>query len=183
MSRPNSTVAVLVGADSSAMVNRLDSLANVRGITSGDSDESPHRRAAQSHAAYVVHDADPLADVAAAWTGFFDGKGEPGTLEVAVEAALAALRRQDVSLPDYYIVLDPDSLADTRKHWWFGVLAGVSPARVVPTAATTTAVSGALSTLSSGRWWPDPPDEWLRGLRNVVPDRAGLPSSRARSLS
>ncbi len=35
-----------------------------------------------------------------------------------------------VELPDYYLVLDPESWAPTRRHWYLGVLA--RSARVVP---------------------------------------------------
>src|ERR1700754_134889 len=141
MVRPNSTVVVIVGEQAGRVVAGLDGLANVRtvprpaGDGAGDGIGDGAGRAvraavAQSHAAYVVHDADPLADVGAAWAGFFDGTAPPGTLEVAVEAALSALRTEAAALPDYYVVLDPDTLTDTRKHWWFGVLAGASPNRL-----------------------------------------------------
>lgn len=166
-------MVVVVGDGAGTVIAGLGGLANVRAVTGGA--DAPARTAvAQSHAAYVVHDADPLADVAAAWTGFFDGTAPVGTLEVAVEAALTALRTDAVTLPDYYVVLDPDPLPETRKHWWFGVLAGASPNRVVPVAADVAAVRDAISRLPSGRWWPDPPEEWLRGLGRVVPDRVAL---------
>ena len=172
MPRPSSTIVVVAGADAAPILPRLDALANVRAASPGG---SPGELIAQSHAAYVVHDADPLADLATAWTEYFDGAGTPGTLEVAVETTLASLRSGAALLPDYYVVLDPESLAPTRKHWWLGVLAGISPSRVIPAAATAGAVRDALSRLPSGRWWPDPPDEWLRGLPRAVPDRVGLP--------
>ncbi|GAB2966648.1 hypothetical protein LWP59_21810 [Amycolatopsis acidiphila] len=176
MPRPNSTVVIVVGTDAEKVVPRLEGLANVRAATVKDED-SARGLVAQSHAAYVVHDADPLADLATAWTGFFDRADTPGTLEVAVEATLAALRRGSVQLPDYYVVLDPESLPETRKHWWLGVLAGVSPNRVIPAKASAAAVAAVLSRLPSGRWWPDPPDDWLRGLGRAVPDRVGVPGS------
>ncbi|NKQ53611.1 hypothetical protein HFP15_12055 [Amycolatopsis sp. K13G38] len=172
MPRPSSTVVVVAGAGAAEILPRLDGLANVRAAAV---EKSASELVAQAHAAYVVHDADPLADLATAWTDYFDGAATPGTLEVAVESTLAALRSGAALLPDYYVVLDPESLPPTRKHWWLGVLAGVSPSRVVPCAATAGAVAGALSRLPSGRWWPDPPDEWLRGLPRAVPDRVGLP--------
>jgi hypothetical protein len=181
MARPNSTVVVIVGEQAGRVVAGLDGLANVRAVqrTSGEretgdgdgSGRAVRAAVAQSHAAYVVHDADPLAGVGAAWAGFFDGTAPAGTLEVAVEAALSALRTEAAALPDYYVVLDPDTLTDTRKHWWFGVLAGASPNRVVPAAPSAAAVRDLLAGLRSGRWWPDPPDEWLRGLGRIVPDR------------
>ncbi|PZF79289.1 hypothetical protein [Jiangella anatolica] len=177
MVRPNSTVVAIVGDAAGRMVAGLDGLANVRAVSRAPGDDAERRvraAVAQSHAAYVVHDLDPLADVGAAWTGFFDGVAPAGTLEVAVEAALHTLRAETIALPDYYVVLDPEALPQTRRHWWFGVLAGVSPNRVVPSAADVGAVREVIGTLRSGRWWPDPPDEWLRGLGRVVPDRAVL---------
>lgn len=182
MARPNSTVVVIVGDQASRVVAGLDGLANVRAVPRISDDDNDHGRrvreaVAQSHAAYVVHDLDPLDGVGAAWAGFFDGSAPAGTLEVAVEAALSALRTEAAALPDYYVVLDPDTLTDTRKHWWFGVLAGASPNRVLPAAPSVAAARDLIAGLRSGRWWPDPPDEWLRGLGRVVPDRATLSGS------
>ncbi|MHA6797038.1 hypothetical protein ACVGVM_26525 [Pseudonocardia bannensis] len=176
MRRPNSTVVIVAGTDAEKVVAGLAGLANVRAVASSRwADASVDRLVAGANAPYVVHDADPLAGVASAWTGFFDGERPPGTVEVAVEAVLAALRDGEALLPDYYVVLDPDSLPGTLKHWWLGVLAGASPSRVVPSPASAAAVRDILSRLPSGRWWPDPPEPWLRGLSRVVPDRAGLP--------
>ncbi len=177
MVRPNSTVVVIVGDESGRVVAGLDELANVRAVPRVPGDDADLRvraAVAQSHAAYVVHDADPLAEVGAAWAGFFDRTVPAGTLEVAVEAALRSLRTEATALPDYYVVLDPDGLPETRRHWWFGVLAGASPNRVVPAAADVATVRDTIAALRSGRWWPDPPDEWLHGFGRVVPDRAVL---------
>ncbi|MTD57857.1 hypothetical protein [Amycolatopsis pithecellobii] len=176
MPRPNSTVVIVAGADAGKVAARLDGLANVR-AAAGQDDDSARELVAQSHAAYVVHDADPLSGVATAWAGFFDRTDTPGTLEVAVETTLAGLRRGTVQLPDYYVVLDPESLPETEKHWWLGVLAGVSPSRVIPAKPSAGAVADVLSRLPSGRWWPDPPDEWLRGLGRAIPDRVGVPGA------
>jgi hypothetical protein len=169
-------VVIIAGTDAEKILPRLDGLANVRAAAVKDED-SARALVAQSHAAYVVHDADPLAGLATAWTGFFDRTDTPGTLEVAVETTLAALHRGSVQLPDYYLVLDPESLPETRKHWWLGVLAGASPSRVIPAKPSAAAVADVLSRLPSGRWWPDPPDEWLRGLGRAVPDRVGVPGA------
>ncbi|GHE81545.1 hypothetical protein GCM10017786_10020 [Amycolatopsis deserti] len=171
MARPNSTVVVLAGSGSAQILAGLDGLANVRVASSGE----PAALVGQTHAAYVVHDRDPLAGVADAWAGFFDRQAPPGTLEVAIEAAVADLRRGATLLPDYYLVLDPESLPATGKHWWLGVLAGAAPSRVVPAAPTVSAVREALSRLPAGRWWPDDVETWLRDLVRVVPDQVGLP--------
>jgi hypothetical protein len=174
--RPNSTVVIVAGEGAEQVIAGLDGLPNVRAAAvSEQTGVSARELVAQSHAAYVVHAADPLADVASAWAGFFDGEDPPGTLEVAVEAALAALHSEHAVLPDYYIILDPESLPETRKHWWLGVLAGASPSRVIPSAASAEDIRHILPRLPSGRWWPEPLDEWLRGLSRVVPDKAGFP--------
>ena len=86
------------------------------------------------------------------------------------------LRAERLVLPDYYIVLDPDAMPVTQKHWWLGVLAGAAPARVVPAGASASAVTEVLGRLAPGRWWPADLESWLRELPRVVPDRAGLPS-------
>ncbi|MFD4190506.1 hypothetical protein [Amycolatopsis thermoflava] len=169
MARPNSTVVVLAGAGADKVMAGLDGLANVHVARSADA------AALVSHAAYVVHDRDPLAGVAQAWAGFFDRQAPSGALEIAIESAVADLRRGVTLLPDYYVVLDPESLPPTGKHWWLGVLAGAAPSRVVPAAPTASAVREALSRLPSGRWWPDDVETWLRDLVRVVPDQVGLP--------
>ncbi|NIH80340.1 hypothetical protein [Amycolatopsis viridis] len=175
MARPNSTVVVLTGSAAGEVLAGLDGLANVRVARSG----SAAALVGQTHAAYVVHDQDPLGGVAAAWAGFFDQQAPPGTLEVAIEHAVADLRRGAALLPDYYVVLDPESLPATGKHWWLGVLAGAAPSRVVPAAPTVSAVRRALSRLPSGRWWPDDLETWLRDLVRAVPDQVGLPGHLA----
>jgi len=171
MARPNSTVVVLAGTGSEAVLAYLDGLANVHVAQSGEP------AALASPAAYVLHGADPLAAVGAAWAAFFDRTTEPGTLEVAIETALTGLRSGTALLPDYYLVLDPEALPPTGKHWWLGVLAAAAPSRVVPVAAKASAVRDALPRLPSGRWWPDDTDAWLRDLVRVVPDQVGLPRS------
>lgn len=169
VARPTSTVVVIAGGTEGAaehVVERLGSLANVDVVRSAAD-------AIGSHAVYVVHDDDPLADVADTWARFFDGEEPVGGLEVAVEQALVRLRGGGVTLPDYYVVLDPDALAPTIRQWWFGVLADAAPGRVIPVAPELTAVGTALAHLPAGRWWPDPPEEWLRGLPRAVPDLVG----------
>ncbi|WP_345459278.1 hypothetical protein [Actinoallomurus oryzae] len=178
MRRLSSTVVVVAGEQSGKVVSGLDGLHNVRAISRGERspaeiEEAVHR----STATYVVHDADPLAAVGDAWVGLFDGAAPVGGLEVAIEAALAGLRSDRLALPDYYVVLDPDDMPVTRRHWWLGALAGSAPSRVVPARASAAAVTDALSRLSSGRWWPSDLEGWLRGLTRAVPDRVGLPSS------
>lgn len=176
MRRLNSTMVVVAGEEAAKIVSGLDGLHNVRAISRGE--RSPAEVAAlagRSVATYVVHDADPLREVGDAWVGLFDGAEPVGGLEVAIESALAGLRTDRLTLPDYYVVLDPESMPVTRRHWWLGVLAGSAPSRVVPAQASVSAVTNVLGGLSSGRWWPDDVSAWLRGLPKVVPDRVGLP--------
>jgi hypothetical protein len=177
MRRLSSTVVVVAGERSGKVVSGLDGLRNVRAITrDGRSPADVDRAVNQAVATYVVHDADPLGAVGDAWAGLFDGTAPVGALEVATETALAGLRSERLVLPDYYVVLDPDAMPVTQRHWWLGVLAGAAPARVVPAGASASAVTEVLGSLAPGRWWPADLESWLRELPRVVPDRAGLPS-------
>jgi len=177
MRRLTSTVVVVAGDRAGDLIKGLDGLHNVRAIVREERTPAEVTDlAARSSATYVVHDADPLADVATAWTEFFDGTGVVGALEVAIESALAELRADRLALPDYYLVPDPDDLPATWRHWWLGVLAGAAPVRVVPVRASSSAVADELGRLSAGRWWPTDLESWLRGLPKVVPDQAGLPT-------
>ena len=173
MRRVNSTVVVVAGEQAADVIAGLDGLGNVRAIHRPP--EETMAAVARATSTYVVHDADPLAEVSGAWADFFDGTGVTGALEVAIEQALAGLRADRLMLPDYYVVLNPGDLPGTRRHWWLGVLAGAAPSRVVPAGASVPDVAHVLGTLSTGRWWPADIEGWLRGLPKVVPDRAGLP--------
>ncbi|OHV31523.1 hypothetical protein BCD49_31310 [Pseudofrankia sp. EUN1h] len=124
---------------------------------------------------YVVHDADPLAEVAAAWVARYDEAGQVGDLEVAVSAAVARFRRGEADMPDSLVLLDPDGWPPTRRHWYLGVLAAAAPARVVPIRSDARELRRALVALPAGRWWPEPSERLLDGIDRVVPDRVGLP--------
>ncbi|MEV5414153.1 hypothetical protein AB0K60_35630 [Thermopolyspora sp. NPDC052614] len=177
MRRLSSTVVVVAGERAAEIIPGLESLHNVRSLVRGDRTPAEVTAAlGRAASTYVVHDADPLAAIGDAWTGFFDGTEPVGGLEVAIETTLADLNADRLVLPDYYIVLEPDDLSPTRRHWWLGVLAGAAPARVVPAAASVSAVAATLGNLSAGRWWPSDLGRWLRELPRVVPDRAGLQS-------
>jgi hypothetical protein len=179
MRRLSSTVVVVAGEQAGEVVSGLDELRNVRAITRGGRALPEIADVVnRAVATYVVHDADPLGAVGDAWADLFDGAAPVGGLEVAIEAALAVLRSERLVLPDYYIVLDPDDMPVTRRHWWLGVLAGAAPTRVVPARASVSAVTDVLGSLASGRWWPPDLESWLRGLPRVVPDQAGLPGGR-----
>ncbi|MQA83329.1 MAG: hypothetical protein GEV03_01530 [Streptosporangiales bacterium] len=178
MRRPTSTVVIVAGEQAATVVTEVDHLSNVRARAVGGLDLPDRAPAARdlvvrSPATYVVHDLDPLAEVADAWVDLFDGAAGHGRLEVATQTTVRTLRSGEAMLPDYYIVLGPETMPPTRRHWWLGVLAGAAPARVVPAPASAAAVRDALASLGTGRWWPDPPDEWLRGLDRAVPDQVG----------
>jgi hypothetical protein len=85
-----------------------------------------------------------------------------------------ALRRAPnvrVELPDYYLLLDPEAWAPTRRHWYLGLLARSAPARVVPADPSSAAkIQAAIASLASGRWWPEL-DRLLADVDRVVPDR------------
>lgn len=182
MRRLSSTVVVIASEGAEEVISGLDGLHNVRALIRGErtpAELTDH--ITRTTATYVVHDADPLADVGAAWADFFDGAAVTGTLETVIERTLADLRAGRLLLPDYYVVLDPEDMPPTRRHWWLGVLAGAAPARVVPARASVARVADALARLSAGRWWPTDLEGWLRSLPRMVPDRAGLPARSDRS--
>jgi hypothetical protein len=180
VARPNSTVVVLVGAVTDAILRELDELPNVRAAAMRSGAREFERDfVTRAHTAYVVHDRDPLDALKDAWVGFFDDTVPVGTLEVAIEDTRAALGRGESVLPDYYLVLQPESLPTTTTHWWFGALASVSPSRVVPCPASAAGVAHALGRLPPGQWWPDPAVEWLGSLGRFVPD-VGMASETGR---
>lgn len=178
MRRLSSTVVVVAGEGATEIIRGLDSLHNVRAVTRGEWDPADFTDAVSRAAAtYVVHDADPLGTVGDAWVDFFDGTAPSGTLEVAIEEALSSLSREAELLPDYYIVLNPEDMPETWRHWWLGALAGAAPSRVVPAHASAREVADLLGHLSTGRWWPADLPGWLRALPRTIPDRAGLPNT------
>jgi hypothetical protein len=166
---------VVAGDGADRVVAGLAGLHNVRAVIAGDRTPAEVTEiAARARATYVVFDADPLAQVRDAWVDYFDEAAPVGGLEVAIEGTIRSLRTEAALLPDYYIVLDPQDMPATRRHWWLGVLAGAAPSRVVPAAATADAVRAALASLVAGRWWPEPADAWLRKLPRAVPDQVGV---------
>lgn len=166
---------VVAGAAADRVVAGLDGLHNVRAVVAGDRPVAAVTEiVTRASATYVVHDSDPLAEVGDAWVGYFDQTAPVGGLEVAIESTIRTLRAEAAVLPDYYIVLEPQDMPPTRRHWWLGVLAGTAPTRIVPAPASAEAVRASLANLVAGRWWPEPADGWLRELPRVVPDRAGI---------
>lgn len=175
MGASNSTTLVIVGGDAPRLIEGLDRYPNVQAATLAETpDDYAERWVATAHTPYLVHDRDPLAHVAAAWVEFFDDLSTLGTLDLEVDRALAAFRQGHLNMPDYYLVVDPESLPPTWKHWWLGVLPEAAPTRVIPWEADgPLSIARVLRTLPTSRQWPEP-DPWLRSVARSVPDRVGL---------
>jgi hypothetical protein len=172
-----STTLVVVGDEATSAIHALEGYANVRAASfSGASDDEVARWSATAAAPYVVHDRDPLGHVAAAWVEFFDDQSTFGVLELEIDRAMEAAERHAISVPDYYVVLHPETLPITWKHWWLGVLASESPTRVIPWPTGDDSLARLLRHLPTGRAWPDV-ESWLPRVVGAVPDRVGLPGS------
>ncbi|BDZ50302.1 hypothetical protein GCM10025867_25430 [Frondihabitans sucicola] len=104
---------------------------------------------------------------------FYDDRASLGTLELEVSLALSAFAAGERVMPDYYVVLDPESIEGTWRHWWFGALGSHAPRRVVPQPSAPGAVRRLLRQLPQAPGWTAP-REWLPGLPFVVPDRVGF---------
>jgi hypothetical protein len=172
----NTTVVAVVAPAGSPPPLAAVSAPNVRVVRPPD-DAPPLDRAVttwnearHTNSPYLLHDADPLAVVVDAWVRRFDGSGVVGDLEVAVAETLARWRARSLDLPDYYLVVDPEALAPTQRHWYFGVLGAAAPARVVVPAASAP-VADHLGELRPGPWWPDM-DRLLADVDHIVPDQA-----------
>ncbi|MFF2371169.1 hypothetical protein [Agromyces sp. NPDC058110] len=174
MEAPGSTTLVVVGDEASQAIRSLERLANVQAASLSEaSDDEVARWQASSSAPYVVHDHDPLGHVAAAWVEFFDDQSTFGVLELEIERAMDAAGRRAISVPDYYVVLHPEVLPVTWKHWWLGVLASESPTRVIPWPSADASLASLLRRLPTGRAWPEVAS-WLPRVPMSVPDRVGL---------
>jgi len=172
------TVVALVGEPAPACLDALGRAANVATVRPDAAAPSLERATAawqaatRTHTTYLLHDADPLETVADAWVRRFDVEqpGPAGELEVAVAETLRRWRARAIELPDYYLVLDPETWEETRRHFYLGVLHRAAPNRVVPVIGTPEQVGAQLAGLRSGRWWPEV-DRLLDGIDRVVPDR------------
>lgn len=182
MDGPASTTLVVVGAEAPAAIQPLTRLANVRAASFHDvpdaSDADVVRWSAHSAEPYVVHDRDPLGHVATAWVEFFDEQITLGVLELEIDRAVEAAERHLIAVPDYYVVIHPETLPVTWRHWWLGVIATASPARVIPWPApdpdrADESLVRLLRRLPTGRAWPDV-ESWLPTVVSQVPDRVGL---------
>lgn len=172
------TVVAVVGDYSTEALATLEGLPGVETLALRDSDPAlAARRIGAARRPWVIHDADPLAHVAAAWVELYEERSTLGALEVEVETALDQFQRGDAIMPDYYLVLDPDQADTTWRHWWCGALGHRAPRRVLPAHAPADprdgVLRGLLTALPTSRPWPDPAS-WLPGLPFDVPDRVGL---------
>ncbi|HEX5729077.1 MAG TPA: hypothetical protein VFX99_06555 [Microbacterium sp.] len=172
------TIVAIVGEQSEDALAALDGIRGVEVLELRDSEPAlAARRIAAAGTPWIVHDADPLEHVAAAWVELFEERSTLGALEVEVETALAMFEAGSALMPDYYIVLEPQGAPDTWRHWWCGALGHHAPQRVLASPAPTTprdaALRRLLSRLPSSRPWPDPAS-WLPHLPFEIPDRVGL---------
>jgi hypothetical protein len=172
------TVVALLGEPARACLDQLGQAANVT-TARPDATAPPLERAiaawqaaTRTHTPYLLHDADPLETVADAWVRRFDVEqpGPAGELEVAIAETLRRWRARAIELPDYYLVLDPETWEATRRPFYLGVLHRAAPNRIVPVIGTPERVSAQLGGLRSGRWWPEV-DRLLDGIDRIVPDR------------
>lgn len=177
MEAPGSTTLVVVGDDAATAIRSLEHSANVSALAFGReleaSDAEVARWSQTATTPYLVHDRDPLAHVAAAWVEFFDDQASYGVLELEIARAVAAAAHHEFRVPDYYVVIHPETMPVTWKHWWLGVLAAASPARVIPWPDAEEPLVPLLRRLPTGRAWPDA-TRWLPSVATAVPDRVGL---------
>lgn len=173
MQRSSATVVCVVGDVDVASLARanVSTLSPPVGLDPLERAMRATEFAGGAHAPYFVHDADPLALVAAAWVRLFEGSGPIGEVEVAVAETLARVRAQTVELPDYYLVADADAMTPTQRHWYFGVLHDAVPQRVVPVPRDAHRIVDALEPLAATRWWPPVP-QLLDRVEHRAPDAA-----------
>jgi hypothetical protein len=175
MTESFSTTLVVVG-DDGELLRSLERHPNVRAISLAGRDEDEVARWSRAASTpYLVHDRDPLEHVAAAWVEFFDDQSTLGALELGVDRAFDALRSGTTAIPDYYVVVDPESMPTTWRHCWLGVVAQASPSRVIPRREEDPPLGRLLRRLPTGRAWPEP-GRWLHSVTTAVPDRVGLGS-------
>src|SRR5690606_26363342 len=127
------TIVAVVGDAVADALESFTGLAGVQTLALGDTEPAlATRRIAPAAKPWIVHDADPLVHVAAAWVELYEQRATLGALELEVEAALQAFRSGDAIMPDYYLVLDPDSADAMWRHWWCGALGHWAPRRIHP---------------------------------------------------
>ncbi|MDY0908699.1 hypothetical protein [Microbacterium sp. CFBP9034] len=172
-STPRSTVVALVGPDSEELLSDLADVPAVQALTLREAEPAAATRAvAAASRPYVVHDADPLEHVGAAWVELYEERATLGTLEIEVETFLRLFEAGEALMPDYYVVVGPETIEGTWRHWWLGALAHRAPSRVLPVEASGAALRARLRALPVSRPWPDP--AWLKRVHFDIPDRVGL---------
>ncbi len=171
---PRSTIVALVGADSDELLAELEGSPTLLALSLRECEPAEAARIV-THAPfpYVVHDADPLAHVASAWVELYREQSTLGSLEVEIDTALGQFESGAAIMPDYYLVAAPEDIEGEWRHWWLGALALRAPSRVLPVAASATALRSALRSLPMSRPWPTP-DSWLPRVQFDIPDRVGL---------
>ncbi len=175
MAEPFSTTLVVVGGDDQVL-RALGRHPNVQAMSlAGRDDDEIARWSRGATTPYLVHDRDPLEHVAAAWVEFFDDRSTLGALELEIDRAIDALTSGAATIPDYYVVVEPETMAPTWRHWWLGVMAQASPSRIIPRREADPSLARLLRRLPTGRAWPAV-DPWLRSVTAAVPDRVGIGS-------
>ncbi|GAA1997834.1 hypothetical protein [Microbacterium pumilum] len=170
---PRSTVLTLVGAESDSLLSGLSDVPALVTLSLRETEPAlAARRLTAVSSPYVIHDADPLEHVAAAWVELFEERSTLGALEVEVENLLELFEAGAAVMPDYYLVAGPETIEGTWRHWWLGALAQRAPSRVLPVEASGAALRARLRALPASRPWPDL--AWLRQVQFEIPDRVGL---------
>lgn len=177
MENTTGTIVAVVGSASDEVLTHLEGIEGVETLSLRDTEPAlAARRITATTSPWIVHDADPLEHVAAAWVELFEERATLGTLELEIAQALAHFAG-GARMPDYYIVLEPERAPDTWRHWWCGALGYRAPRRVLPASAPDSpadvAIRRLLRALPSSRPWPTP-SSWLPGLALEIPDRIGL---------
>lgn len=176
MLRVQTTVIALVGERADELAAAVGGDANAKAVLPAPDDDRLARaieacaQARRSHVPYLLHDADPLVEVADAWVGYYDEAAPIGELEVAVSTTLQRWRAGTLELPDHYLVVDADAMTPTRRHFFLGYLYDAAPSRVVPVPGDPDAVRESIGRMRAGQWWPDL-DRLLEGVEKVAPDR------------
>ncbi|MDZ8171714.1 hypothetical protein [Microbacterium xanthum] len=176
------TVVAIVG---DATEDALEALGGLRGVDvlplRGSEPGLATRRIGAAQRPWIVHDADPLEHVAAAWVELFEERSTLGVLEREVQAALEQFEMDEAVMPDYYIVLDPEGAEATWRHWWCGALGHHAPKRVLPAhrpvSSRDDALARVLNALPTSPPWPEP-SSWLPRIPFEIPDRVGLRDRR-----
>jgi hypothetical protein len=175
--RVNTTVVAVVGPTGGSSPLEHVRAANVRVLRPDDAATALERavmaweQARRTNTPYLLHDADPLAWVADAWSQRFENRDRAGDLEVAVAETLARWRARSLDLPDYYLLPDPEGLNPILRHWFLGLVGSAAPNRVVTTRPGAPVVDQ-LADLHPGPWWPGL-DLVLAGIDRALPEQLG----------